>query len=93
MDGLHYEQHLSVALRKGGIHDLIEFFPTNRRSFAELQAHFKKSNLEGVTELYQKQRSTEVSRETLSHLKEMVGGQESNEEVCSKRALQSYTSC
>lgn len=61
--------------------DLLDFFPANRRTNTELSAHFKSAKLDNVADLYQKQRSTEIYKETLVHLKELINGSESNEEV------------
>jgi hypothetical protein len=79
---------LTASLRKGGVSDLLEFFPANRRTFPELAAHFKAAKLDVVLDAYQKQRGGEIARETLSHLKEMVTGTESsNEEVRRAKSL------
>jgi len=74
-------EHLATSLRRGGITSLIEFMPANRRTFPELAAVFKKAGLESVTDLYQKQRGAGMSKEILSHLKEMIAGTDSNEEI------------
>lgn len=47
----------------------------------ELAAAFKKAGLDQVTEMFAKQRSQEVLKITAVHLKEMIAGNDSNEEV------------
>lgn len=48
---------------------------------SELAAAFKKAGLDQVTETFAKQRSQEVLKITAAHLKEMIAGNDSNEEV------------
>ena len=68
-------------MRKGGIDDILDFFPPPRRSIAELGLHFKKAGLDGLAEYYQKQRSVSVAKDTLVQLRELVASNAPNEEV------------
>lgn len=74
-------QNLTRSLRKGGIDDILDFFPPPRRSIAELGLHFKKAGLDGLAEYYQKQRSASVAKDTLSQLKELVATNAPTEEI------------
>lgn len=76
-----HAQHFALALRKGGVADILEFFPANRRSIGDLTTHFKKAGLPNVADFYQQKRSASVANETLSHLKDMINGDDSQEEV------------
>jgi hypothetical protein len=42
--------HLSTTLRKGGIKDLLVFFPGNKRENKVLDEHFRKAGLPAVSE-------------------------------------------
>jgi len=72
-----------VALRRGGTSDLLEFLPPTRRTQPELAAALKKAGLEPVADMFSKQRSSEVTKQTTAHLREMIAGSDSNEEVLS----------
>ena len=72
---------MNTSLRRGRTTDLLDFFPATRKTVPELVTFFKSQKLDIVADWYQKQRSAEVSKATLGHLKDMVQGQESNEEV------------
>lgn len=74
--------HLSSSLRKGGVADLMQFFPPARQSMAELSAHFKAEGLQNVLDFYTKQKSGQAKEETLFKLKEMVVDETDNDEVC-----------
>jgi len=75
--------HLFSSLRRGGCHDLMEFLPASRRSMPELAAAFKKVGLDAITDMFQKQRANEVIKVTSAHLREMIAGSDSNEEIIS----------
>lgn len=74
-------EHFALALRKGGVADILEFFPANRRTIGDLTTHFKKAGLPNVADFYQQKRSASVANETLSHLKDMINGDDSQEEI------------
>jgi hypothetical protein len=74
-------QHFTLSLRKGGVADILEFFPANKRTIGDLTSHFKKAGLPNVADFYQAKRSGQVANETLSHLKDMINGDDSQEEV------------
>ncbi|KEI39317.1 uncharacterized protein L969DRAFT_438828 [Mixia osmundae IAM 14324] len=73
--------HLGSSLRRGGVADLILFFPPNKRTMAFAAEHFKKENLDKVWEFYQKQRSAGIREEMAEHLRTMVANEESHEEI------------
>jgi len=73
--------HLAATLRRSGVADVLEFFPANRRTPTELSTHFRKAGLEVVADFYHKQRSSQITQETLSQHKEMVAGDDSVEEI------------
>lgn len=74
-------QHLLTSLRRGGVDDILDFFPPARRSAIELGLHFKKAGLDGLADFYQKQRSQTIAKDTLRQLKDLVTSNAPNEEV------------
>lgn len=75
-------QYLANALRRGGAGDLGDYFPKSRSNLQDIVAFFKSIKLEGLADIYAKQRAVEVTRYTTSRLKDLVAKSESNEEVC-----------
>lgn len=76
-------EHLSSALRRGGVVDMYGFFPPHKREPADLEAHFKAAKLEPIVAYAQKQRSGQVRDETLTRLREMVASEEPQSEIIS----------
>ena len=73
--------HLSGALRRGGVVNMYGFFPPHKREPADLEAHFKAAKLDPIVAYAQKQRSGQVRDETLVRLREMVASEEPQSEV------------
>ncbi|EGO00197.1 hypothetical protein SERLA73DRAFT_135911 [Serpula lacrymans var. lacrymans S7.3] len=63
--------HLSGTLKRGGIKDILAFFPPNRRSAKLLDEHFKKEGLPQVAEWYAKKQYAVVKEGIVSELKEL----------------------
>ncbi|KAI0000425.1 ARM repeat-containing protein [Russula vinacea] len=53
--------HLAAALKKGGIKDLITFFPPNRRTNAVLDAHFRGAGLPQVADWWTRKQNAVVA--------------------------------
>lgn len=73
--------HLATALRKGGVRDLLAFFPPNKREDKVLDEHFRQAGLPQVAEWWVKKRAA-VARETIiAELKERCERGESPEQL------------
>jgi hypothetical protein len=79
--------HLASSLRRAGLSELLDFFPSGQKHNAtELANHFNAAGLSSVVDFYNRQRSGQLKEETLAHLKELVSGDDgeggaSNEEI------------
>ncbi|CAA7263160.1 unnamed protein product [Cyclocybe aegerita] len=63
--------HLSAALKRGGIKDLLLFFPPNKREGKFLDDHFRKENLPQVAEWWAKKQYAVVKEGIVKDLTEM----------------------
>jgi hypothetical protein len=63
--------HLATTLKRGGIKDLLLFFPPNKRDGKILEDHFKKASLPQVAEWWVKKQSAVVKESIIEYLKEM----------------------
>ena len=75
-------EHLSGTLKRGGIRDLLAFFPLNKREGKVLEEHFKKENLAQVAEWWSKKQYAVVKDGLITELKERCEREESPEIVC-----------
>lgn len=75
--------HLSAALKKGNIKELLDFFPANKRTPTELEAWFKKEGMENIAEWWKKKRAARIKEATITGLKDMVEKEEDNEAMIS----------
>ena len=73
--------HLSSSLKRGGVKDLIDFFPPNKRNITTLDAHFKEKGLPVVAEWYAKKRFAAVKEVVVSGLKDLSEKEEGVEAV------------
>lgn len=73
--------HLSSALKKGGIKDLVGFFPPNKRNAKTLDAHFREAGLPQVADWYAKRQALIAKDVMLKELKERLENEDSNESV------------
>jgi hypothetical protein len=64
--------HLAAALKKGGIKDLLIFFPPNRRSDAVLDAHFRSAGLPQVADWWTRKRNAVVKEDIAKAVKEAL---------------------
>jgi hypothetical protein len=62
--------HLSGTLKRGGVRDILAFFPPNKREGKILEEHFKKEGLPQVAEWWAKRQSAAVKD---SFVKELTG--------------------
>lgn len=73
--------HLATALRKGGVRDLLAFFPPNRRSDKVLDEHFRNAGLPQVAEWWTKRQYAALKEGIISTLKEMLGNEDAYDDV------------
>ncbi|GJE94984.1 eukaryotic translation initiation factor 5C [Phanerochaete sordida] len=73
--------HLATALRKGGVRDLLAFFPVNRRSDKALDEHFRAAGLPQVAEWWTKRQYAALKEGVISTLKEMLENGDSHSDI------------
>lgn len=64
--------HLAAALKKGGIKDLITFFPPNRRTNAVLDAHFRGAGLPQVADWWTRKQNAVIKEEIAKAIKDSL---------------------
>jgi hypothetical protein len=73
--------HLTNNLKKGGIKDILIFFPVNKRTPKNLDAHFRAAGLPQVADWFAKRQAV-IAKEIISkELKEKLEAEEPNENV------------
>ena len=65
--------HLAALLKKGGIKDLLIFFPPNRRTDAVLDAHFRGAGLPQVADWWTRKQNAVIKEEIVKAIKESLG--------------------
>lgn len=71
----------SGHLKKGGIKDIMLFFPPTKHDIKHLETHFKAAGLPQVVDFYIKRQYAIIKDSMTKHLKEMTEAQESPESV------------
>lgn len=74
-------EHLSGLLKKGGIKDLLLFFPPTKRTPSDLYTHFRGAGLNVIADWYAKKQSSVLKTELVAQLKEMCENEEPTESV------------
>ena len=64
--------HLAGTLKKGGIKDLLIFFPPNRRTDANLDAHFRSAGLPQVADWWTRKRNALTKEDIAKAVKEAL---------------------
>lgn len=73
--------HLATALRKGGVKDLLAFFPANKRSDKVLDEHFRAAGLPQVAEWWTKRQYASLKESIIATIKEMLSNDDPHDEV------------
>lgn len=73
--------HLAGTLKRGGIRDLLAFFPANKRTSKDLEDHFKQANLGVVAEWWAKKQYAVVKEGIVKDLQELCEREEPPEQV------------
>lgn len=73
--------HLSATLKRGGVKDLLAFFPPNKREGKHLEEHFKKEGLPQVADWWAKKQYAVVKEGIVKDLSEMLENDATPEQV------------
>ncbi|KZP34481.1 ARM repeat-containing protein [Athelia psychrophila] len=73
--------HLAAALKRGGVKDLLAFFPPNKRDTKTLEDHLKKEGLTPVAEWWAKKQYAVVKDEMVKDLREMGENEDSPDQI------------
>ena len=76
-------EHLSGALKKGGIKNLLDFFPAARRESKVLDEHFRKEGLPQVANWYTKRQMAALRDGLIKELKDLISREESTDTIIS----------
>ncbi|KAF8608924.1 ARM repeat-containing protein [Ceratobasidium sp. AG-I] len=74
-------EQLSGLLKKGGIKDLLLFFPPTKRTPSDLYTHFRGAGLPVIADWYAKKQSSVLKTELVAQLKEMCENEEPTESI------------
>ncbi|KAK7472548.1 hypothetical protein VKT23_000663 [Stygiomarasmius scandens] len=85
-------EHLSATLKRGGVRDLLLFFPPNKREGRYLEEHFKKENLPQVAEWWAKKQYAIVKDTLVKELQQMVEREDTKDQIVSAIKSQQETS-
>ncbi|ESK97169.1 eukaryotic translation initiation factor 5c [Moniliophthora roreri MCA 2997] len=83
--------HLSATLKKGGIKDLLLFFPGNKREGRYLEEHFKKEGLPQVAEWWAKKQYAIVKDSIVKELHDLIEREEPAEQIIAAIKAQQET--
>lgn len=73
--------HLSASLKRGGIKDLLLFFPPNKRETKYLEEHFRAADLSQVADWWVKKQYAAVKEGIIRELKDMSEADDSEDHV------------
>jgi hypothetical protein len=73
--------HLSATLKRGGIKDILAFFPQNKRVTKILEEHFKKSGLPQVADWWSKKQYAVLKDGLVKDLTDLVQREESADHI------------
>jgi hypothetical protein len=73
--------HLAGTLKRGGVKDLLAFFPPNRREGKALEEHFRKEGMPQVADWWAKKQYAVVKEGVIRELSEMREREDTNEQV------------
>ncbi|KZT72207.1 eukaryotic translation initiation factor 5C [Daedalea quercina L-15889] len=73
--------HLASALKRGGIKDLLAFFPENKRQDKVLDDHFRKAGLPQVADWWTKRQYASLKDDIIKALQELLEHETSHDEI------------
>ncbi|KAI0661364.1 eukaryotic translation initiation factor 5C [Cubamyces menziesii] len=74
-------EHLAATLKRGGVRDLLAFFPENKRDDKTLDEHFRKAGLPQVAEWWTKRQYASLKENVVKRLKEMLNNGDSHADI------------
>ncbi|PPQ98623.1 hypothetical protein CVT24_003956 [Panaeolus cyanescens] len=74
-------EHLSATLKRGGVKDLLAFFPPNKRDGKHLEQHFRAENLAVVADWWVKKQSGVLKESMIKTLTDMHEGEDTPEQI------------
>jgi len=74
-------EHLSSSLKRGGVKNLIDFFPPNKRTVSNLDTYFREKGLPVVAEWYARKLFAAVKEVVVNGLKDLSEKEEGVEAV------------
>jgi hypothetical protein len=74
-------EHLSATLKRGGIKDLLLFFPPNKRESRILEEHFKKEGLPQISEWWVKRQTAVVKESIIKDIKDLTERDEPSDQA------------
>ncbi|KAI0682417.1 eukaryotic translation initiation factor 5C [Cytidiella melzeri] len=74
-------EHLATALRKGGVKDMLAFFPPNKRQDKFVDEHFRGAGLPQVAEWWTKKQYAALKENIISTIKNALSNEEPHAEV------------
>lgn len=74
-------EHLAINLKKGGIKDLLAFFPSNKRNAKALDTHFREASLPQISDWFIKRQAVAAKEALAQELKERLLAEETNDQV------------
>lgn len=77
-------EHLSATLKRGGVKDLLAFFPPNKRDGKHLEEHFRAENLGVVADWWVKKQSSALKESMVKTLADMQENEDTPEQVRAK---------
>ena len=81
--------HLASALKRGGIKDLLAFFPENKRQDKVLDEHFRKAGLPQIAEWWTKRQYASMKEDIIKTLHDELENGTPHEEASSWFVLES----
>jgi len=69
-------EHLSATLKRGGVKDLLAFFPVNKRYAKTLDAHFREAGIPQVADWFAKRQYAAAKEVIIRELKELIDAEE-----------------
>ena len=66
-------EHLAGTLKRGGIKDLLLFFPPNKRDDKTADEHFRRAGLVQIAEWWTKRQYASLKEAIVAQLREMLG--------------------
>ena len=73
--------HLAGTLKRGGVKDLLAFFPPNKREGKSLEEHFRKEGMPQIADWWAKKQYAVVKEGVIKELSEMREREDTNEQV------------